>query len=90
MEPKTPTHDFLTWEERRWHCLGTPIHAGAMMELGTGGEEWLTVRIESRDAGRQLVAHYSAAGLQFERVVQQYDELRWPDVRPAWRSRASV
>ncbi len=86
----------LRWIDGRWHCDGRGIHAGETLELRAvhtyhyddDGEEvsdgpgkWLTVRLESEDQGRVLVAHYFVEGLMFRLRLDPGHEVRWKPER---------
>lgn len=77
LSDEPPQHGSLRWSENRWHCYGQPIHAGYGLELKTG-ETWITVRIESKNRGRILVAYAEMGPLMFKRTIQYSDVLRWP------------
>ena len=68
----------LTWIDSRWHCDGEPIHAGSMWQLKCP-DGWLTVRIESGDQGRILVAYADVMGREFGSRISDRDQLRPAD-----------
>lgn len=83
----------LTWREDRWHCAGTPIHAGCTMEMRAvethhydrdgkvvddGPGEWFSVQIESSDRGQVLLAFVERSGVTFSCNVSSAEELKWP------------
>lgn len=70
----------LQWTNDRWHCDGRGIHAGDTLEL-LCNNGWLSVRVESRDCGRALVAYATIMGTEFARsIATGHDTLRWPRV----------
>ena len=93
----TPEHNHLNWIDDRWHCASRGIHAGVEMELCVtvarsygprasgpciqNHPVWLSVRIESKNGGRELYAHTNIGDLPFTRKIAYYDHLRWPEGR---------
>lgn len=78
------------WIDARWHVDGRGIHAGSGMQLRLSDGTWLPIRIETKESGRRLFAHWDPAG-PMERFsciseIRDTDELRWPPepVRDAW------
>jgi len=69
----------LQWVDGRWHCAGRGIHAGDAMELLCPDRHWLPVQIESRDAGRRLIAYFTCHGLEIPWALVESDPLRWPE-----------
>lgn len=69
----------LVWQDSRWHCDGRGIHAGEMMELRGYDGEWFSVRVESSDRGRRLIAIVVRHDIQFSYGIDtDCDQLRWP------------
>lgn len=93
-DPPPPSADNLRWEDGRWHCGSKGIHAGTAMEMRTregaghydddGGRwvpvagDWIAVRVESEDRGRQLIAFHTVQGIEMSVRVSPGLELRWP------------
>lgn len=78
-------------EHRRWYLDGRPIHAGDGVELRGYREpddpdarargdmvpgDWIPVRLESRERGRELDAYLTTAGLTFKRHVAGFERVR--------------
>ena len=73
----------LRWVDGRWHLGGRPIHAGMAMELLCADGYWLPVRIESRHAGRALLAFFRYHGMDLcchavDMEGRELHSLRWP------------
>ena len=76
-----PRYECLRWTGNRWHLAGRGIHAGARLEIfdpGDGGRGWVNVRMESRDAGNQLIVCVEVLGRVAQLDLQEDDLLRWP------------
>lgn len=66
------------WIDGRWHLNGRPVHAGSHMELLFPDGTWQRVRIESREAGRVLVAYVFYHGEPLTLDIGCTRRLRWP------------
>lgn len=75
LEAEEPGTGNLRWIDGRWHVNDgrerVPIHAGDVWQLRpvSVGGSWITVRIESQDHGRRLIAYVDVHGLAFRREL---------------------
>lgn len=86
----------IVWNHatRRWYVDGEPVHAGTTLEVrgfdraneDNPTPKWFSVRVESENLGRTLVAYIDHHGLAFRlRLASMKDDrqnvlhpLRWP------------
>jgi len=67
----------LVWVDGRWHLHGRGVHAGDTVGIQLRDHAWRECRIESRDCGQRLFAHFLWHEEEVVLLVKDHHLLRW-------------